>query len=208
MFSTKICDKENPRMLIELEKRKKKLLKVIIGDYIISKNLIFGFDSPKIKYLEYVRYSLIKYYKKTRDTISERKKKTIQKDFIIIFIILKFLVNFFQLNKKKKITILEKQIKIDKHQLKNKKFPLQSSIASCINILRGEVIKITEIDMQMRYFETNINSIKSLQDNIKKKIYNLQRKKNFVITKNKIAFRNFYLCFLTTLLTYFILFYI
>lgn len=208
MSSTKIYDKENPRIPFELEKRKKKLLKVIIGDYIISKNLIFGFDSPKNKYLEYVRYSLIKYYKKTRDTIIERKKRTMQIDFIIIFIILKFLVNFFQLKKKKKITILEKQIKIDKHQLKNKKFPLQSSIASCINILREEVTKITEIDVQMKYFETNINSIKSLQDNIKKKIYNLQRKKNFLITKNKIAFRNFYLFFLTSLSTYFILFYI
>jgi len=109
------------------------------------------------------------------------------------------LVTFFQQKIKKsgsityKIPVAEKKLTIKKNYLKKIKYPLYSSITSSITILKEEIIKIAERDLEMGYFETSMDSVKLVNSTLYQTFTILRKTKKNFTGKNIILCRNIYL---------------
>ena len=160
---------------------KKRILRIIMETCIIFKHNKYKKIVFLLRYYFWLNFFCGKLYKKIKNTCPENKK--IINLFSDIYNFLKFLNKLLQcknnngqtlsVNKNSSVKNKSKKIK----QLRNSTDSLRATIQSSTNIIKQEILKIAQIDQQLSYFESNINSINYIHCKIEAKISGFKKKR-------------------------------
>jgi len=86
-----------------------------------------------------------------------------------------------------------KSVGNDNFRYKKKNHSIKNSIQTATNILNEEILKITEINLQLQYFESSICSINSIQSNLKHIVNEFQKNKRHTTGNYLNSFENIFL---------------
>jgi hypothetical protein len=166
----------------KIGKIKKNFLKTLIGIFIISLNSnVKCIKIEKGSYFDI--FLLLNKLGKKFFSYDFSKKKRFPLNFHIISGFFIFLNELF-IQKIQKSENLAKKLWFPHHEYesncvneRNSQHSLKFAISSSINMLKQEIIKLKEMNSQLEYFITSINSINSIQNGLRKKFIDLKKKK-------------------------------
>ena len=177
MTNYMLKNKSKNKKIIEILKIKKSVLKILFLVHIIFLKSKIQEDLSEKSYCYILKLSMDHFLNKNIKN-ANLEKKPVNVHLKVGFFILILINDFYRDVKKDKV------LDLNLHQINNeyiadyknqkKKEPLNYTIQTVTYILKEEILKITEINLKMQYFESGINSIESLQSKLKKNIMKIR----------------------------------
>lgn len=174
---------------IEIIKIEKEVMKILLLIYVMSMESRKKKGGEMQENLYVIKQGMECFRKKATKRSCFVEEET-DIDFEFVFLLLRLMDDIFE-SKNVEMKTLEAELSLNKslrsHEFKYKKknHPLKNSIKTSTNILKEEIFKITEINLQLQYLESSISSIGSIQSNLKGIVDNFQKNKRH-ITENSL----------------------